>query len=150
MPRAEKLEQLFHETVQRQLSGETEAAEAGYRQILRSAPKNVASLMNLGVLLKDRRAYKEAEKPLRQAVALAGSGAITAEALGVAATPENVPSFREAKRAFETSYVEALLRRCRGNISQAARLAKKDRKDFYDVMKKYGIQPEAFRKQQAG
>ena len=43
-----------------------------------------------------------------------------------------------------------VLRICQGNISQAARLAKKDRKDFYDVMKKYGIQPEAFRKQQAG
>ena len=43
-----------------------------------------------------------------------------------------------------------MLRICQGNISQAARLARKDRKDFYDVMKKYGIQPEIFRKQQAG
>ena len=36
----------------------------------------------------------------------------------------------EAKRAFEARYVEGLLRLCEGNISQAARLAKKDRKEF--------------------
>lgn len=87
----------------------------------------------------------ELRERVRQAVALAGSGAITAEALGVAATPENVPSFREAKRAFETRYVEALLRRCRGNISQAARLAKKDRKDFYDVIRRTGVDPSQYR-----
>lgn len=88
----------------------------------------------------------ELRERVRQAVALAGSGAITAEALGVAATPENVPSFREAKRAFETRYVEALLRRCRGNISQAARLAKKDRKDFYDVIRRTGVDPSQYRR----
>jgi two-component system response regulator GlrR len=87
----------------------------------------------------------ELRERVRQAVALAGSGAITAEALGVAATPENVPSFRDAKRAFETRYVEALLRRCRGNISQAARLAKKDRKDFYDVIRRTGVDPSQYR-----
>ena len=34
-----------------------------------------------------------------------------------------------------------LLRRCGGNISRAARLAKKDRKDFYDVIRRTGIDP---------
>lgn len=87
----------------------------------------------------------ELRERIRQAVHLAGSGAISAEALGVAATPEQVPSFRDAKRAFETRYVEALLRRCRGNISQAARLAKKDRKDFYDVIRRTGVDPSAYR-----
>ena len=54
-------------------------------------------------------------------------------------------SFKEAKRAFETRYVECLLRRCRGNISRAARLARKDRKDFYDVIRRTGIEPAQFR-----
>ena len=50
----------------------------------------------------------------------------------------------------EWEHIQRVMTECQGNISQAARLARKDRKDFYDVMKKYGIQPEVFRKQQAG
>jgi two-component system response regulator GlrR len=80
---------------------------------------------------------------IREAVRLNGSGAITAEALLMAR--EKAPSFKEAKRAFEKRYVESLLRRCGGNISRAARLARKDRKDFYDVLRRTGIDPTRFR-----
>ena len=76
---------------------------------------------------------------------LAGNGAVSAEALMLAADGEEVPSFKAAKRAFETRYVEGLLRRCSGNISRAARLAKKDRKDFYDVIRRTGVNPQDFR-----
>ena len=79
------------------------------------------------------------------AVKLAGNGAITAESLMLAAAGEEVPSFKEAKRAFETRYVVGLLRRCGGNISRAARLAKKDRKDFYDVIRRTNGNPGDFR-----
>jgi two-component system response regulator GlrR len=76
-------------------------------------------------------------------VRLNGSGALTAEALLLAR--DKAPSFKEAKRAFERRYVESLLRRCEGNISRAARLARKDRKDFYDVLRRTGIDPTSFR-----
>jgi two-component system, NtrC family, response regulator GlrR len=82
---------------------------------------------------------------VRQALRLAGGGAISAEALLLASDGDDIPSFKEAKRAFETRYVVGLLRRCRGNISRAARLAKKDRKDFYDVIRRTGIDPADFR-----
>ena len=88
---------------------------------------------------------RELFERVRQAVRLAGDGAISAEALLLAADGENVPSFKEAKRAFETRYVVGLLRRCGGNISRAARLAKKDRKDFYDVIRRTGVNPGDFR-----
>jgi two-component system, NtrC family, response regulator GlrR len=87
----------------------------------------------------------ELRERIRQAVRLARGGAIGAEALLLARDGEPVPSFKEAKRAFETRYVESLLRRCSGNISRAARLAKKDRKDFYDVIRRTGVNPEDFR-----
>ncbi len=58
---------------------------------------------------------------------------------------EEVASFRDAKRAFERDYVTRVLRMCRGNISRAARIAKKDRKDFYDVMRRNSINPQEFR-----
>jgi two-component system response regulator GlrR len=80
---------------------------------------------------------------IREAVRLAGSGAVTAEALLLAR--DQAPSFKDAKRAFERRYVESLLRRCEGNISRAARLARKDRKDFYDVLRRTGIDPSTFR-----
>jgi two-component system response regulator GlrR len=88
---------------------------------------------------------RELRERLRQAVRLAGNGAISAEALMLANESTEIPSFKEAKRAFETRYVTGLLRRCGGNISRAARLAKKDRKDFYDVIRRTGIDPSRFR-----
>jgi two-component system response regulator GlrR len=88
---------------------------------------------------------RELAERIRQAIKLAGSGSISAEALVLACEGEEIPSFKEAKRAFETRYVVGLLRRCGGNISRAARLAKKDRKDFYDVIRRTGVNPAEFR-----
>lgn len=58
---------------------------------------------------------------------------------------DEVTSFRDAKRKFEREYVGHVLRICKGNISKAARIAKKDRKDFYDVMRRNQINPAEFR-----
>ena len=88
---------------------------------------------------------RELVERVRQAVRLSGDGSISAEALLLAGELDEVPSFKEAKRAFETRYVVGLLRRCGGNISHAARLAKKDRKDFYDVIRRTGVNPSEFR-----
>ena len=88
---------------------------------------------------------RELRERIRQAVRLAGQGAISAEALMLSTEGDEVPSFKDAKRAFETRYVEGLLRRCSGNISRAARMAKKDRKDFYDVIRRTGVDPGHFR-----
>jgi two-component system response regulator GlrR len=88
---------------------------------------------------------RELRQRIRQAVRLSAGGAVSAEALLLAGDGDEIPSFKEAKRAFETRYVVNLLRRCAGNISRAARLAKKDRKDFYDVIRRTGIDPTQFR-----
>ncbi len=88
---------------------------------------------------------RELRERVRQAIRLAGQGAISAEALMLSTEGDEVPSFKDAKRSFETRYVEGLLRRCSGNISRAARMAKKDRKDFYDVIRRTGVNPAQFR-----
>ena len=88
---------------------------------------------------------RELSERVRQALRLAGNGAISAEALMLSADANEVPSFKEAKRAFETRYVVGLLRRCGGNISRAARMAKKARKDFYAVIRRTGVDPSEFR-----
>lgn len=88
---------------------------------------------------------RELRERIRQSIRLAGQGAISAESLMLSTEGDEVPSFKDAKRAFETRYVEGLLRRCSGNISRAARMAKKDRKDFYDVIRRTGVDPGEFR-----
>jgi two-component system response regulator GlrR len=88
---------------------------------------------------------RELRSRIQQAVRLAAGGAVTAEALLLASDDQEIPSFKDAKRAFETRYVISLLRRCGGNISRAARLARKDRKDFYDVIRRTGIDPAHYR-----
>src|SRR6266545_7639664 len=40
---------------------------------------------------------------------------------------------------FEKSYIQGLLRVCRGNISKAARLAQKNRRAFWQLIQKYKI-----------
>ncbi|MGH0037043.1 MAG: sigma-54-dependent transcriptional regulator [Myxococcota bacterium] len=89
---------------------------------------------------------RELQERIRQAVRLSGGTAISVEALALSTDGDDVPSFKEAKRSFETRYVKGLLRRCGGNISRAARLAKKDRKDFYDVIRRTGVDPQEFRR----
>ncbi len=49
---------------------------------------------------------------------------------------EELPTFRNAKAGFERDYVARALRITSGNVAAAARLAAKDRKDFYELMKK--------------
>ncbi|MFP6656409.1 MAG: sigma 54-interacting transcriptional regulator [Myxococcota bacterium] len=88
---------------------------------------------------------QELRERIHQAIQLSNSGSISAESLMLATENDEVPSFKEAKRAFETRYVEGLLRRCAGNISRAARMAKKDRKDFYDVIRRTGVDTSQFR-----
>jgi DNA-binding NtrC family response regulator len=57
--------------------------------------------------------------------------------------------FRQAKKhvveAFERDYVTRLVHAYRGNITQAARAAGKERRDLGRLLKKYGLRPEQFR-----
>lgn len=53
--------------------------------------------------------------------------------------------FKAAKRRFERTYVITLLHTTQGNIAKAAKIAGKDRKDFYDLMRRCGVAPGAFR-----
>jgi len=54
-------------------------------------------------------------------------------------------SFKEAKRRFEFNYVTSLLRFSGGNVSRAAQIAHKDRKDFYYLMRKHKMNSKDFK-----
>lgn len=53
--------------------------------------------------------------------------------------------FREAKEAFEQAYVDDLLLFTCGNVAAAARIADKERKDFYDLVARTGLSAEDYR-----
>lgn len=52
---------------------------------------------------------------------------------------------KEAKKDFEREYISKLLLLSEGNVSKAAELAGKYRADFYDLLKKYNLNPSDFK-----
>lgn len=56
------------------------------------------------------------------------------------------PSFKEAKAEFVRGYIVQCLLAVQGNVAAAARLAGKDRKDFYDLMKRHHVLPADYRR----
>ncbi len=56
-----------------------------------------------------------------------------------------VPSFEEARRRFEREYLAQLLKITNGNVSQAARLAKRNRTEFYKLLQRNELNPGAFK-----
>jgi two-component system, NtrC family, response regulator GlrR len=57
----------------------------------------------------------------------------------------DVPSFDEARRGFERDYLVQVLKMANGNVSQAARLAKRNRTEFYKLLQKHELEPNSFK-----
>jgi len=53
--------------------------------------------------------------------------------------------FNEARDRFEFDYLVQLLQTTKGNITQAARVAERNRTEFYSLLKKHRLDPESFR-----
>ena len=77
-------EKLFMKAVEHQVAGEMPAAERLYRKILKHLPRNVATINNLGVVLKARGAMAQAERSFRRTIALAPDFADAHNNLGTA------------------------------------------------------------------
>ncbi|MCX7948683.1 MAG: sigma-54 dependent transcriptional regulator [Treponemataceae bacterium] len=59
---------------------------------------------------------------------------------------DSLKPLKEAKEAFEKNYLIRLLQVCKGNVSQAAKIAGKFRPDLYDLLKKHGLKSEDFKR----
>lgn len=55
------------------------------------------------------------------------------------------PSFAEARERFEYEYLSNLLKSTAGNVAQAARLADRNRSEFYKLLKKHALDPADYR-----
>ncbi len=117
------------------------AAETGQRSIfppealelLATAdwPGNVRQLQNL----------------VRQTAAMSQTPIIPVELVqqSLGGAPGRLPSFDEARDEFTRGYLSQILQITGGNVSQAARLAKRNRTDFYKLLGRHQLVPEDFK-----
>ena len=57
----------------------------------------------------------------------------------------HVPSYADARDQFSRDYLVRSLKSTSGNISKSARLAKRNRTDFYKLLTRYRLQPDAYK-----
>ena len=117
------------------------AAETGQRSIyppealelLATAdwPGNVRQLANL----------------IRQTVAVSQTPVVPVELVqqSLGGAPGRLPSFDDARDEFTRGYLSQILQITGGNVSQAARLAKRNRTDFYKLLGRHQLVPEDFK-----
>ncbi len=118
------------------------AKESGERKIY--APEAVEMLATAEWPGNIRQLYNV----VRQNVALSQGAIMTAElvqqTLGGSTT--RLSSFDEARDEFTRNYLSQILQITGGNVSQAARLAKRNRTDFYKLLSRHQLLPDDFKK----
>jgi two-component system, NtrC family, response regulator GlrR len=90
---------------------------------------------------------RQLQNVVEQAVALSPSPLITAHLLSDALKqkPNKIIPFAEARRIFEQEYLVHLLQATQGNVTEAARHAKRNRTDFYKLLNRHHIVPSLFK-----
>jgi two-component system response regulator GlrR len=58
---------------------------------------------------------------------------------------KKVPTYDEARDEFARNYLKTNLTSTAGNVSEAARLAKRNRTDFYKLLARYRLEPDDFK-----
>ncbi|MBS3797493.1 sigma 54-interacting transcriptional regulator [Pseudoalteromonas sp. BDTF-M6] len=91
---------------------------------------------------------RQLQNVIEQVVALSPGVLISAQQVAMALQCELEASspiaLNEAKRQFERQYLINVLKMVDGNVAQAAKLAKRNRSDFYKLIKKHEIDVEQF------
>ncbi len=84
---------------------------------------------------------------VRQNVALSRSPVISGELVqsSLGEHAGKLASFSEARDEFTRNYLSQILQITRGNVSQAARLAKRNRTDFYKLLARHDLNPDTFK-----
>lgn len=90
---------------------------------------------------------RELENAIEYAVAMSREDVISEEYILTTKEPaEPLLPLKEARALFEKDYLVNIMKLSEGNISRAAELAGKYRADFYNLLKKYEIDSEEFRR----
>ena len=121
----------------------TRIAEKYGRNISGFAPEAIEALLAAPWPGNVRQLYNVVE----QAVALATTPLIPASLVQQAIQHQQseFASFEDARRTFEREYLAQILRITDGNVTQAARLAKRNRTEFYKLLQRHQLDPKLFK-----
>ncbi len=120
-----------------------------FNQQMRKEVKNVTPLAMQRLMLHDWPGnVRELENTIEYAMAMTQHDVITEDFIfqtnGVSSEP--MKPFKQAKATFEKDYLMHLLKLTKGNVSKASELAGKYRADLYNLLKKYKIKAEDYKK----
>jgi two-component system response regulator GlrR len=87
---------------------------------------------------------------VEQAVALSTTPLISSDLVNNALeqNSEKIPTFSEARKKFEQDYLVRLLKMTNGKVTHAARLAGRNRTEFYKLLNRHHIVPSLFKNQE--
>lgn len=107
------------------------SADAMKRLMTASWPGNVRQLVNV----------------IEQCVALTSSPVISDALVEQALEGENtaLPTFAEARNQFELNYLRKLLQITKGNVTHAARMAGRNRTEFYKLLSRHELEANDFK-----
>jgi len=90
---------------------------------------------------------RQLQNVVEQSVALSTESLINASLVSRALREKTsqLPSFQEARDQFERDYLANLLKMTAGNVAQAARIAQRNRTEFYKLLNRHHLNAEAFR-----
>ena len=88
---------------------------------------------------------------VEQSVALSTTSLIPASLVqrALRSEPEKMPAFAEARSQFEREYLTQLLQITHGNVTKAARIAQRNRTEFYKLLSKHHLEPSQFKASQS-
>ncbi len=88
---------------------------------------------------------------IEQVVALCASGVVPASLVQQALKEEPTPlaSLEEARGAFEREYLVRILRITGGNVTHAAKLARRNRTEFYKLLERHRLESKMFKPEKA-
>ena len=121
----------------------TGAAERNGKRLTGFAPEAIDALLTASWPGNVRQLRNVVE----QAAALATTPIVSERLIRTALrkTGEEILSFDQARRQFEQDYLVRLLQMAEGNVSHAARLAQRNRTDFYKLLRRHQIDPSQFK-----
>ena len=87
---------------------------------------------------------------VEQSVALSTTSLIPASLVqrALRSEPVKMPAFAEARSQFEREYLTQLLQITHGNVTKAARIAQRNRTEFYKLLSKHHLEPSQFKTKQ--
>ena len=92
---------------------------------------------------------RQLQNVVEQSIALSSDTVISEHTVKNALRDESTqfPSFQQAREHFERDYLAKLLKITAGNVSQAARIAQRNRTEFYKLLNRHHLVAESYREE---